>query len=182
MAAKPTKIKTTTKKSLPKDPPTLDSDQVELLRSVPAPYPAKQAKVSKKLCMRYYKQKAHYFQNKFEGTTSEIGACSDISYYSSEEEKGMIYNYDVKNRDGTCLSKSNLENRGKIAYHKVKDKTLLDFVKNKESEGCTSLPLASAQTLYPRLTTFLDNDGMTALCKPMPQRLRNELSADLLLN
>ena len=68
----------------------------------------------------------------------------------------MIYNYDVKDRDDTCLSKSNLGNRGKIAYHKVKAKTLLDFVKNKESEGCTSIPLASAQTLYPRLTTFMD--------------------------
>ena len=50
---------------------------------MPAPYPAKPAKVSKKLFMRYYKQKAHYFQNKFEGATSDIGACSDISYSSS---------------------------------------------------------------------------------------------------
>ena len=163
MAAKPTKTKTTKTRSLPKDPPNLDSDQVEVLQTVPAPYLAKPAKVSKKLCMKYYKQKAHYYQKKFEGATSKIGACSDISYSSSEEEKGMIYNYDVKNRDGTCLNKSNLDNRGKIAYHKVKDKTLLDFVKKKESEGCTSLPSASSQKLYQRLTTFMDSDGIHEL-------------------
>ena len=63
----------------------------------------------------------------------------------------MIYNYDVKNRDGTYLRKSNLDNRGKILYHKVKCKeNPLDFVENKESEGCTSLPSESAKTLYPR--------------------------------
>ena len=45
----------------------------------------------------------------------------------------MTYNYNVTTSEGTCVNKSNLDNRGKIAYHKVKDKTLLDFLKNKES-------------------------------------------------
>ena len=84
----------------------------------------------------------------------------------------MTYQFTVKNSDGSYLTKSNLDNRGKIAYHKVKDKTLLDFLKNKESEGCEALPLASACTLYPCLNFFLDDYGMTELCKPMPQRLR----------
>ena len=132
--------------------------------------------------MKYYKQRTHYYQRKFEGATSDIGVCSNISYSSSDEERGLTYDYNVTTRDGTCLSKSNLDNRGKIAYHKVKDKILLDFVKNKENEGCTALPLEYACTLYPRLTTFLDDDGMKELCKPITQRLRNELASDLLLN
>ena len=85
----------------------------------------------------------------------------------------MTYDYTFTNSNGTTLSETNLDNRGKIAYHKVKDKTLLDFVKNKESEGCTALPLASALSLYTRLTSFLDDKSMNALCKPMPKRLRN---------
>ena len=40
----------------------------------------------------YYKKKAHHFQKKFEGAASDIGVCRDISYYSSEEERGMTYN------------------------------------------------------------------------------------------
>ena len=63
----------------------------------------------------------------------------------------------------------------------TKDKTLLDYVKNKANEGCRDLPLASARTLYPRLT-FVDDEGMQELCKSMPTCLRNELAADLLLN
>ena len=94
----------------------------------------------------------------------------------------MTYNYTVKNSNGTTQSKTNLDNKGKIAYHKVRDKTLLDFFLNKESEGCTSIPRASAVTLYPRLTAFLDEEDMTEIFKSMPQRLRNELSADILLN
>ena len=81
--------------------------------------------------MKYYKQRAHYYQSKFEGATSDIGVCSDISYSSSEEERGITQYYTVTNSNGTTLSKSNLDNKGKIAYHKVRDKTLLDFVKNK---------------------------------------------------
>ena len=56
------------------------------------------------------------------------------------------------------------------------------MLKNKESEGCTSLPIASAMILYPRLAAFLDDEGMNAIFQPMPERLRNELAADLLLN
>ena len=67
MAAKPTKTKTKTtkEKSLPKDPPNLDSNQVEVIQTVPASYPAKPARASKKLCMAYYKQKAHHYQRKY---------------------------------------------------------------------------------------------------------------------
>ena len=82
-----TKTKISKAKSLTKDPPNLpalDNNQVELLQTVPAPYPAKPARKSKKLSIMYYKQKAHYFQKKFEGATSDIGVCSDISYSSSE--------------------------------------------------------------------------------------------------
>ena len=94
----------------------------------------------------------------------------------------MPYTYEVRDRtSGSRLKKTNLDNRGKIGYHKIKDKTLLDYVKNKANEGCKELPLASARTLYPRLT-FVDDEGMQQLCKPMPTRLRNELAADLLLN
>ena len=85
MAAKPSKTKTTKTKPLPKDNTTLYYDQVEVLKSVLEPYPAKPAKVTKKKYMTYYKKKAHYFQKKLEGATSEIGVCSDISYSSSEE-------------------------------------------------------------------------------------------------
>ena len=63
-----TKTKTSKEKSLTKDPPnlpTLDKDQVEVLQTIPAPYPAKPARKSKKLSIMYYKQKAHYFQKKF---------------------------------------------------------------------------------------------------------------------
>ena len=163
--------------------PELDNDQVEVLQTIPAPSPAKPARDSKKLRIMHYKQKAHYFKKKFEGvSSSEIDDCSDNYYSSSEKERGMTYQFRVKNSDGSYLTKSNLDNRGKIAYHKVKDKTLLDFLKNKEREGCKALPLASSQTLYPRLTTFMDEEGMIELCKPIPERLRNELSTNLLLN
>ena len=94
----------------------------------------------------------------------------------------MTYTYDVRDcSSGSRLKKTNLGNRGKIVYHKIKDKTLLDYVKNKANEGCRDLPLASARTLYPRLT-FVDDEGMQELCKSMPTCLRNELEADLLLN
>ena len=64
----------------------------------------------------------------------------------------------------------------------MRDKTFLDFVKNKESEGCSYLPKASSVTLYPSLTEFMDEEGLTAICQSMPHRLRNELAADLLLH
>ena len=70
------------------------------------------------------------------------------------------------------MKKTNLDNRGKIAYHKLKYKTLLDYAKNKVNKGCRELPPASARTLYPRLT-FVDDEGIKELCKPIPTRLRN---------
>ena len=146
MAAKPTKTSTKTKqptpkaKSLPKDtpnrpkqpdPPTIDSDQVEVLQIIPPPYPARPAKATKMGSMKYYKQRAYYYQRKFEGAKSDISDCSDISYSSSEEERGITYHYEIKDSKGITHNKTNLDSRGKIAYHKVRDKTLLDFVENK---------------------------------------------------
>ena len=93
MAAKTTKTpnakpltKDTPNQPKQPDPPAIASDQVEVIQTIPAPYPAKPARASKTLCMKYYKQKAHHYQRKFEGATSDIGVCSDISYSSSEEE------------------------------------------------------------------------------------------------
>ena len=106
MAAKKTKPTTKTKtkgqkaKPLPKettnwskqpDPPAIDSDQVEVLKTIREAYPAKPARASKKVCMRYYKIRAHHCKSKFEGATLDIGVCRDISYSSSEEERGMTY-------------------------------------------------------------------------------------------
>ena len=116
MAAKTTKTKTKTPKAKPltkdtpnrhkqPDPPAIDSDQVEGIQTIPAPYPAKPARASKTLCMKYYKKRAHYYQRKFEGATSDIGVFSDIYYSSSEEERGMTQDYTVTNSNGTTLSK-----------------------------------------------------------------------------
>ena len=193
MAAKSTKSTTTkqsTAKSLPKDssdkpkeldPTTNDKDQVEVVKIISPKYPARPVEASKLEKLKYYKQRAHHYQRKYEGATSDTGVCSEVSFSSSEEERGMIYHYEVKDSNGVIHNKANLDNRGKIAYHKVRDKTLLDYAKNAESKGCTRLPKASAVTLYPRLSAFLDDEGMDALCQSMPERLRNELAADLLL-
>ena len=82
MAAKPTKTSTTNKqptpkaKSLPKDtpnrpkqpdPPTIDSDQLEVLKIIPPPYPARPVRETTMESMKYYKQRAHYYQREFEG-------------------------------------------------------------------------------------------------------------------
>ena len=94
-----TKIKLSKTKYLPKDPPKqpdLDTDPVEVLKIIPASSPAKPARKSKKLRIMHYKQKAHYFKQKFEGVLlSEIDDCSDTSYSSSEKERGMTYQYRV---------------------------------------------------------------------------------------
>ena len=160
MAAKLSKTKPTKKKSLPKDPVTLDSDRVDVIETVPPSFPDKPAKMNKKQYMKYYKKKAHYYQKRHEGAKTTLGDFSDVSYSSSEGDKGMTCTYGVKDlSSGSRLKKTNIDNRGKIAYHKIKDKTLLDYVKNKANEGCRDLPLASPCTLYPGLT-FVDDEGM----------------------
>ena len=78
MAAKSTttktKVKTPKAKPSQKDPPdwpkqpdtpASDSDHVEVIQIVQDPYPAKPARATKTLCMKYYTQKAHYYQKKF---------------------------------------------------------------------------------------------------------------------
>ena len=135
MAAKPFKIKPTKTKFLPKDQVTLDSDQVDVIYIVPPSYPDKPSKMNKRQYMKYYKNKAHYYKKRHEGATTNIGDCSDVSYSSSKEEKGITYTSDIKDSSsGSRLKKTNFDNRGKIAYHKLKDKTLLDYVKNKANE------------------------------------------------
>ena len=52
MAAKPSKTKPTKTKSLPKDPVTLDSNQVDVVQIVPPSYPVKPAKMNKKQYMK----------------------------------------------------------------------------------------------------------------------------------
>ena len=106
LATKSTRTSTKTKTKTPKakpltkytsnhskqpDPPATDSDQVEVLKTIPAPYPARPARSTKTVSMRYYKTRAHYYQRKYEGATSYISVCSDISYSSSEEKRGMTY-------------------------------------------------------------------------------------------
>ena len=57
--------------------------------------------------MKYYKQRAYYYQRKLEGAKSDISDCSNIYYSSSEEERGITDNCEVKDIYGVTENKKN---------------------------------------------------------------------------
>ena len=66
------------KQTLPKDPVTLDSDQVDVVETVSPSYPDRPAKMNMKQYGKYYKKRAHYYQKRHEGAKNTLGDCSDI--------------------------------------------------------------------------------------------------------